>query len=314
MIKKRYTDFTKLRTVLTDVFYYKIVPVLPPKNFRSKFQKQKDFFHERASGLKRFLQLVITDPDMFGLKTTRDFFTDENEFNLYYDLHYGGETQISKIYKTQSKFFSSAFQTVKSMTGLAEKKKFQIEAKDVKFVKMEQEIDHLKSFLSNHLENVIELKKGFQGLKSNYSEVLGMLKETEAEEDSDENWDSFSEEEEVFRESSLTVLPEDFPEMDPNINKLRGKDSSGIIEESAPLNKQMEMDQKFFHRLAMNLKETLADVEACKASLEIKDKIYEKFNYLQNLNLRDLKYDEKKLMQHQIISHEIKVLDNKSKK
>ena len=75
----------------------------------------------------------------------------------------------------------------------------------------------------------------------------------------------------------------------------------------------MEMDQKFFQRLAMNLKETLADVEACKASLEIKDKIYEKFNYLQNLNLRDLKYDEKKLMQHQIISHEIKVLDKKSK-
>ena len=64
----------------------------------------------------------------------------------------------------------------------------------------------------------------------------------------------------------------------------------------------------------MNLKETLADVEACKSSLEIKDKIYEKFNYLQNLNLRDLKYDEKKLMQHQIISHEIKILDKKSKK
>lgn len=54
-------------------------------------------------------------------------------------------------------------------------------------------------------------------------------------------------------------------------------------------------------------------MEACKSSLEVKNGIYEKFNYLQDLNLRDLKYDEKKLMQHQIISHEIKVLDEKSR-
>jgi hypothetical protein len=74
----------------------------------------------------------------------------------------------------------------------------------------------------------------------------------------------------------------------------------------------MDEDQKYFHFLAKSLKETLADVEACKSSLRVKDEIYQKFNYLQNLNLRDLKYDEKKLMQHQIISHEIKVLDKKS--
>jgi hypothetical protein len=217
MIKKRYTDFVKLRTILIDIFYYKVVPILPPKNFRSKFQKQKDFFHQRASGLKRFLTLVITDPDMFDLKVTRDFFIDENEFNLYFDLHYGGETQISKFYKSQSKFFSSALQTMKSITGMGGPKKVHFEAKDVKFVQMEQEIDHLKSFLSNHLENVIELKKGFQSLKRNYSEVLGMLEE-------ETNPDNQKSKEE-FRESNLTLFtPEDFPESDPNINKLRGKE------------------------------------------------------------------------------------------
>jgi hypothetical protein len=219
MIKKRYTDFVKLRLILTDIFYYKIIPVLPPKNLRSKFQKQKDFFHQRASGLKRFLILIITDPDMFDLKVTRDFFTDENEFNLFYDLHYGGETQISKLYKSQSKFFSSAFQTMKNITGMGGPKKVHFEAKDVKFVQMEQEIDHLKSFLSNHLENVVELKKGFQSLKRNYSEVLGMLEEDVNNENS-KNKDDL-----VFRESNLTIFsPDDFPETDPNINKLRGKD------------------------------------------------------------------------------------------
>lgn len=76
---------------------------------------------------------------------------------------------------------------------------------------------------------------------------------------------------------------------------------------------QVEEDQKYFQLLSKSLEETLADVEACKSSLEVKDRIYEKFNYLQDLNLRDLKYDEKKLMQHQIISHEIKVLDEKSR-
>ena len=218
MIKKRYTDFIKLRTILTDVFYYKIIPVLPPKNLRSKFQKQKDFFHQRASGLKRFLTLIITDPDMFDLKPTRDFFTDENEFNVFFDLHYGGETQISKLYKSQSKFFSSAIQTMKNITGMGGPKKVHFEAKDVKFVKMEQEIDHLRSFLANHLENVIELKKGFQSLKRNYSEVLGMLEE-------DKNNGNLTEKDDLeFRESDLTVFAqEDFPDMDPNINKLRGR-------------------------------------------------------------------------------------------
>jgi hypothetical protein len=218
MIKKRYSDFLKLRTILTETFYYKIIPILPPKNFRSKLQKQKDFFYERARGLKRFLDLVIVDTEMFSLKATRDFFMDENEFNLYYDLHFGSDSQMSRMYKTQTKFFSSALQTMKSMTGMGQAKGVQIEAKDVKFVQMEQEIDHLKSFLSNHLENIIELKKGFQGLKNNFNEVLGMLKEHEEETQED----LF--EEELFRESYLTEMnADDIPDNDLNITKLKGK-------------------------------------------------------------------------------------------
>ena len=79
-----------------------------------------------------------------------------------------------------------------------------------------------------------------------------------------------------------------------------------------PTHGKVENEQKNFDFLATFLKETLADVDACKSALEMKNKIYEKFNHLQNLNLRDLKYDEKKLMQYQIITHEIKELDKKS--
>lgn len=177
MIKKRYSDFVRLRRVLTDVFYFKVVPVLPPKNLRAKFQKQKDFFHQRARGLKRFLTLVLEDAEMFDFKAVRDFFTDENEFNVYFDIYYGGETQMGKVYKSQSKFFSSALRTVKSLAGLGEAPR-QFEAKDVIFVQLEREIGHLASFLSNHLEHVTELRNGFQSLKKNYAEVLGMLRES----------------------------------------------------------------------------------------------------------------------------------------
>lgn len=208
----------KLRDVLTDVFYYKIVPVLPPKNLQSKFHKKNDFYQKRATGLKRFLTLVITDEDMFAFKVTRDFFTDENEFNLYYDIYYNGETQMSKIYKSQSQFFSSALRTVKSMAGMGGSKSRKFEAKDVMFVQMEQEIDHLKSFLSNHLENVNELKKGFQTLKKNYNEVLGMLGESSTKTDDRNNNES------LFRESHLTDFsPDDLPQNDPRIDRLRGK-------------------------------------------------------------------------------------------
>ena len=79
-----------------------------------------------------------------------------------------------------------------------------------------------------------------------------------------------------------------------------------------PTHGKVENEQKHFDFLATFLKETLADVDACKSALEMKNKIYEKFNHLQNLNLRDLKYDEKKLMLYLIITHEIKELDKKS--
>lgn len=218
MIKKRYNDFLKLRNVLTDVFYYKIVPVLPPKNLESKFRKKNDFYQKRAGGLKRFLTLVITDRDMFGFKVTRDFFTDENEFNVYYDIYYNGETQMSRIYKSQSKFFSSALRTMKTMTGMADAKPRKFEAKDVMFVQMEQEIDHLESFLSNHLENVNELKKGFQTLKKNYNEVLSMLQDSSA------NAPEPPGEGSLFRDSHLTDFsPDDLPQADPQIDRLRGE-------------------------------------------------------------------------------------------
>lgn len=60
------------------------------------------------------------------------------------------------------------------------------------------------------------------------------------------------------------------------------------------------------------MKETLEDVDSCQDALKAKDQIYKDFNHLQNLNLKDLKYDEKKLMQYQIITHEIKQLEKKS--
>ena len=83
------------------------------------------------------------------------------------------------------------------------------------------------------------------------------------------------------------------------------------MEEDEPFN--FEESQKYFCFLADNLRETLQDVFACEAALKVKEDILKKYNNLQNFNLKDLKYDERKLMHYQIITHEIKMLENKSK-
>ena len=197
MIKKRYSDFVKFRQILIKVFYYKIIPVLPPKNLLSKIKKQKDIYKERAKGLKRFLTQIIADKEIFALKVVKHFFLDEHKFNLYYEVYFGSETHLDKFYKKNSQFFSSTFQAFKNLTGLSKKQKFQLEAKDVKFVQMHREIEHLKSFLGNNLENVVSLKQGFNSLKSSYNDVLSMLKEDEFEEDLDQEHD-------LFRESVFT--------------------------------------------------------------------------------------------------------------
>ena len=56
----------------------------------------------------------------------------------------------------------------------------------------------------------------------------------------------------------------------------------------------------------------MEDVESCSMSLQVKDKIYEKYNYLQNLNLNETNYDQKKHLHYQMVTHEIKVLTKKS--
>lgn len=70
--------------------------------------------------------------------------------------------------------------------------------------------------------------------------------------------------------------------------------------------------QKYFDLLLENLDNIYQDVRACESSLDTKNEIYKQFNYFRNLDLKDLKYDEKKLMQYQIVSHEIKILSEKS--
>ena len=166
----------------------------------SKLKQHKELYIGRAKSLRRFLAKIISDPDIFQFRPVQDFFLDENEFDLYYEIHYGQESSIRKVYKSQVRFFSSAFQSFKNATGFGDSKKPRIEAKDAKFIELGQEINHLQVFLRNNLENFELLKNGFSQLASNYNQVLGMMQEIKSEDGGmrenafgDENFGGFSE-------------------------------------------------------------------------------------------------------------------------
>ena len=227
IIKKRYSDFEKLRNLLVDIFYYKIIPILPPKNILSKIKIHNNLYYDRAKGLRRFLIQIIEDKEIFELKTVKNFFLDENEFNFHYDSYYGNKSSFARVYQNQVKLFSSAFGAVKNLTGFGPKSECKLEKKDSKFIKIEQEINHLKVFLIDNIENIKQLKEGFSHLKSNHNEIMSMLKEPDLFEQEDL-------EIEAFRESKLTqFIPDRMSQYDSNIMKL---DGNGLFLFSLPTN------------------------------------------------------------------------------
>lgn len=131
--------------------------------------------------MRRFLTKIISDPEIFQFRPVQDFFLDEAEFNLYYEIHYGQESNFKKAYKSNMRFFSSAFRSLKNATGFGGSQSPKIETKDTRFIELEQEINHLLVFLRNNLENFEVLKNGFSRLANNYQLVLKRLEYIESE-------------------------------------------------------------------------------------------------------------------------------------
>lgn len=195
--------------MLIKELYYQVIPILPEKDFLSKIKIQKEFHKKRAKFLKRFLTGMLKEKQCFNLKLVKYFFFDEIQFNILYDVQFGIDSNFNKLYNNS--FFKGAFQKFKKFGIFGNSEKIVVENKDSKFLEIHQEIEHLKSFVLIHSENIKNLKDGFGCLKKSYQDIV---KQYENNVDSNHSMDIFKES--VFSEFHLNEIIEE----DKNIQEL----------------------------------------------------------------------------------------------
>lgn len=73
-IRRRYSDFVRLRARLRSEFPKVYTPHLPPKSYAMSQTSNARFLEQRRGGLELFLRSVVLNPEIGGSQTVRDWF------------------------------------------------------------------------------------------------------------------------------------------------------------------------------------------------------------------------------------------------
>lgn len=76
-VRKRYSDFEWLRTMLQSIYIGSVIPPIPRKNYGDRFNEF--FISKRMRSLEKFMQGLAVDPLLRSSKILFDFLTIENE-------------------------------------------------------------------------------------------------------------------------------------------------------------------------------------------------------------------------------------------
>lgn len=112
----------------------------------------------------------MNDNQLFNLKLVYLFFFDEIQFNILYDAQFGVNSNFSQIYNNS--FVQGALKRFKKLKIFGNSQTTYARNKDSKFFKINQQIEHLKSFILIHSQNMKNLKDGFNSLKKSYEDIL----------------------------------------------------------------------------------------------------------------------------------------------
>lgn len=84
-IKRRFKDFNFLNILLIDKFYYKVLPLLPQKNFLMKLITNKKSLKKRAFYLEKYLNKLLKIQDVKSFPILKSFLLEQDLFRLNYD-------------------------------------------------------------------------------------------------------------------------------------------------------------------------------------------------------------------------------------
>ena len=76
-VRKRYSDFEWLRSMLQSIYIGSVIPPIPRKNYGDRFNEF--FISKRMRSLEKFMQGLAVDPLLRSSKILFDFLTTENE-------------------------------------------------------------------------------------------------------------------------------------------------------------------------------------------------------------------------------------------
>lgn len=154
-IKRSFSDFFLLNSILVEEYYYKVFPIFPKKNFTLKFLKKEKILDERKNDLEIYINYLIEKKEVLNSKRLFEFFFNNNfEFNTKRNI------SLNEIaYKIKKKFYFI------NTNGIKNSQKFTNIHSEVTF--LDFFINKLRYKLRCYKNNRIELYLAFNNFFSN---------------------------------------------------------------------------------------------------------------------------------------------------
>lgn len=155
-IYRRYNDFKSLHTLLSNQFYFRVLPHLPDKGIAYKIKASPEMIKKRAQGLQIYLNKLVLIPEVLSFEPFEKFLLDQEGFNLLWK-----RTEIKKMVQSEG-FFKNAEQ---KLVGLW---RFIAQKDDVVdygyYCTFAKEIDGLFIFVKNIYENYQKIDENMRNI------------------------------------------------------------------------------------------------------------------------------------------------------
>ncbi len=162
-VVRRYSDFEFLHVLICDRYFYKIIPLLPPKDITMLLTINKDRMNKRLVDLQNYVNDLINIPKIFDFTPVQEFFFENANFQLLtqnpeYKNIYNKKKSLMNGVKTAMNSFADFFNNSNKVfydNGF--------------YNHYTKEIGTLTFFVENLMKNLTTIKKNFMNILKNIS-------------------------------------------------------------------------------------------------------------------------------------------------
>ena len=231
-VRRRYSDFSWLRTALQAHFPANVIPPIPKKSKLGSEKFADSFILKRARGLEKFLNYLSTDPIIKNSQIFYDF------------LYIGAETDFNSKKKVYEK--NKPLTEVKEFRAVGEKTNC--------FISAEKEgyLENIKDFININVNILKKLNYSFKQLFEEMNTVINRMEEIS------QIWDQMARASDKYFDNNTTC------ESNKQLSNLFKTWSKTLREQNIVINVDIREHFKYIRKNLYSIKELANSVDTYK--------------------------------------------------